>query len=76
MNLRKLPRSPAIVLGVTSSVTLYAIYYSHFQQVRDKAVMRAGVERDKERILSKKMQREIRDADADNAHDIGGDTKR
>eukprot|EP00581_Thalassiosira_minuscula_P028616 CAMPEP_0183755776 /NCGR_PEP_ID=MMETSP0739-20130205/4516_1 /TAXON_ID=385413 /ORGANISM="Thalassiosira miniscula, Strain CCMP1093" /LENGTH=68 /DNA_ID=CAMNT_0025992763 /DNA_START=71 /DNA_END=274 /DNA_ORIENTATION=- len=54
MNLPRIPRGPAIVLGVTSSITLYAIFYSHFQQVRDKAVMRAGVERDKERMRLKK----------------------
>lgn len=46
----KIPKGPAIVMGIVSSATLYAIFYSHFQQVRDKAVMRAGVERDKERI--------------------------
>ena len=51
-------RAPAIVLGITSSVTLYAIFYSHFQQVRDKQVMRAGVERDKERIRLKKKEKE------------------
>ena len=60
MNLPKIPRGPAIILGVTSSITLYAIFYSHFQQVRDKAVMRAGVERDKERIRMKKQQQQMR----------------
>ena len=62
MNPPRIPKGPAIILGVTTSVTLYAIFYSHFQQVRDKAVMRAGVERDKERIRLKKKEREaIRD---------------
>ena len=59
MNSPRIPRGPAVVLGVTTSVTLYAIFYSHFQQVQDKAVMRAGVERDKERIRLKKEERRI-----------------
>lgn len=50
MKTAKIPKGPAIVMGIVSSATLYAIFYSHFQQVRDKAVMRAGVDRDKERI--------------------------
>jgi hypothetical protein len=52
-------RGPAIALGLTSGITLFAVYYSHYQQVSDKAQMRAGVERDKERIRRKKeMQRQ------------------
>jgi len=31
---------------------MYAIYYSHRQQVLDKAAMREGVERDRERLRS------------------------
>ena len=58
MNPPRIPRGPAVVLGVVTSATLYAIFYSHFQQVRDKAVMRAGVERDKERMRLKKRQQE------------------
>mmetsp|Transcript_14062 Transcript_14062/g.41214 ORF Transcript_14062/g.41214 Transcript_14062/m.41214 type:complete len:80 (+) Transcript_14062:192-431(+) len=55
-----LPRGgPAIVLGLTSSITIGAIFYSHYSQVRDKAEMRAGVERDKERMrLRRKMKKE------------------
>jgi len=52
---RGIGKGPAIVLGITTSVTLYAIFYSHFQQVRDKAVMRAGVDRDKERMRAKRQ---------------------
>ena len=63
------------MLGITSTVTMYAIYYSHFQQVRDKAVMRAGVERDKERLLSKKKGREMRDVHTAVSHDKEGGTK-
>lgn len=56
MKTAKIPKGPAIVMGLVSSATLYAIFYSHFQQVRDKAVMRAGVERDKERIRLRGIQ--------------------
>ena len=45
---------PKIALGITSGITLGAIIYSHYSQVRDKRVMREGVERDKERIKIKK----------------------
>lgn len=58
MNPPRIPKGPAIILGITTSVTLYAIFYSHFQQVRDKAVMRAGVERDKERMRLRKRQQQ------------------
>ena len=40
----------AIAIGLVSFATLTAIYYSHYSQTRDRAVMRAGVERDKERL--------------------------
>lgn len=43
-------RGPIAVLGVTSLMAIGAIYYSHYSQVQEKAVMRAGVERDKERM--------------------------
>ena len=70
-------RGPAVVLGLTTSITAYAIFYSHFQQVRDKKVMREGVERDKERIRLKRKdqqqqqqqqqhQREVIDSGEDN----------
>ncbi len=43
---------PALVLGTSVSIAMYAIYYSHRQQVVDKAAMREGVERDRERLRS------------------------
>ena len=49
-----IPRGPAIVLGLTTGVTISAIIYSHYSQVRDKAVMREGVVRDKERMRMKR----------------------
>ncbi|GAX26819.1 hypothetical protein FisN_9Lu099 [Fistulifera solaris] len=46
-----LPRGgPAVALMVTVSAAASAVFYSHYAQVRDKAVMREGVERDKERV--------------------------
>ena len=56
----RIPRGgPAVVLGLTTTVTLSAIFYSHFSQVRDKAAMRAGVERDRERIrLKRRLERQ------------------
>mmetsp|Transcript_8953 Transcript_8953/g.19349 ORF Transcript_8953/g.19349 Transcript_8953/m.19349 type:complete len:82 (+) Transcript_8953:223-468(+) len=50
-----LPRGgPAIVMGVTSLAALGAVFYSHDSQVRDRETMKAGVERDKERIRQKR----------------------
>lgn len=46
---------PKLALGITSGITLGAIIYSHYSQVRDKKAMKEGVERDKERIKIKKM---------------------
>lgn len=54
---RKLPKGPLLVLGFTSAVTLGAIVYSHYSQVQEKATMRAGVERDKERIRMKRAMK-------------------
>jgi hypothetical protein len=54
---RRLPKGPAAALGLTTSITLFAIYYSHYQQVNDKAVMRAGVDRDKERLRRKREEK-------------------
>ena len=43
-------RGPAVVLGCTALITVGSIYYSHYAQVRDKRIMKEGVQRDKERI--------------------------
>jgi len=52
-------RGPMIAIAVTSAITFGAIFYSHYSQEKDKRVMRAGVERDKERLrIKKKMQQE------------------
>lgn len=55
----KIPRGPAVVVGVTTIATVGAIVYSHYSQVRDQKVMREGVKRDKERLrLKRKLKRE------------------
>ena len=55
-----LPRGgPAIVMIGTSLIAISSIIYSHESQVRDRQVMKAGVERDKERLRQKrKMQQQ------------------
>jgi len=37
-----------------------AVTYSHYAQIRDKAVMRAGVERDKERLRMMRQEKRKR----------------
>eukprot|EP00537_Pseudo-nitzschia_pungens_P008529 CAMPEP_0172372058 /NCGR_PEP_ID=MMETSP1060-20121228/45785_1 /TAXON_ID=37318 /ORGANISM="Pseudo-nitzschia pungens, Strain cf. cingulata" /LENGTH=73 /DNA_ID=CAMNT_0013097875 /DNA_START=209 /DNA_END=430 /DNA_ORIENTATION=+ len=55
-----LPRGgPAVAIGITTLVALGAVAYSHDSQVRDKATMRAGVERDKERIRQKRREKQL-----------------
>ena len=49
-----------IVMGTAITITSFAIYYSHYQQVRDRAVMREGVLRDKERLRANKASKEGR----------------
>jgi hypothetical protein len=53
---------PKIALGLTSAITIGAVVYSHYSQVQDRAAMKEGVKRDKERIrmkrLMKKQQRQ------------------
>ena len=57
-----MPRLPlpsggaAKAFGTVTFLALGAIVYSHYSQVRDKNVMRAGVERDKERLRMKRKQ--------------------
>ena len=46
-----LPRGKAAkTLVVAMALSVGAILYSHYAQARDKQVMKAGVERDKERL--------------------------
>ena len=52
-----LPRGgPAVVLGATCAVAISAVIYSHTSQVSDRQVMKAGVERDKERLRRKRQE--------------------
>ena len=58
----KIPKGPVVALALTSSITLYAIFYSHYSQVSEKEVMHAGVARDKERLRlnrKKKKKKEV-----------------
>jgi len=53
-----LPRGgPAIVIGMTSLLALGAVVYSHDSQVRDRETMKAGVQRDKDRIRQKRKEK-------------------
>jgi hypothetical protein len=45
-------------MGVTSLAALGAVFYSHDSQVRDRQSMRAGVQRDKERIRQKRKEKQ------------------
>jgi len=51
-------KGPLAAMGLVLLGTVGAISYSHYAQVRDKAVMRAGVERDKERLRSLQQQQQ------------------
>ena len=56
--LRFLPRGgPAVVMGSTCLAALGAVFYSHDSQVRDRESMKAGVQRDKERIRQKRKEK-------------------
>jgi hypothetical protein len=56
-----LPRKgPAVTMGIVTLIASGAVAYSHYAQVREKEVMRAGVERDKERVRRiRKKKREL-----------------
>ncbi len=57
-----LPRGgAAVAIGLTSLAAIGAIIYSHVSQVEDRKVMRAGVERDKERLRAKRLERKQRE---------------
>jgi hypothetical protein len=54
-----LPRGgPAYAMAAAVSIAAGSVYYSVYAQKRDRAVMRAGVQRDKERLRQKKMERQ------------------
>lgn len=57
---RLIPRGgPAVAIGATTVVAIGAVIYSHYSQVRDRQVMRSGVERDKERLRIKRQERKL-----------------
>ena len=43
-------RPPLVTMLVVLFISSSAIVYTHYSQVRDKRIMRAGVARDKERL--------------------------
>eukprot|EP00592_Proboscia_alata_P012786 CAMPEP_0194394614 /NCGR_PEP_ID=MMETSP0174-20130528/123951_1 /TAXON_ID=216777 /ORGANISM="Proboscia alata, Strain PI-D3" /LENGTH=55 /DNA_ID=CAMNT_0039190429 /DNA_START=792 /DNA_END=959 /DNA_ORIENTATION=- len=52
--------------------SLGAIVYSHYSQVRDKAEMRAGVERDKERLrIKRRLKKEQKQENTATTSDPG-----
>ena len=58
---------PGLVLAATMSMATFAVYYSHNQQVVDRATMREGVLRDKERIRSsRRMKRRMGEGNDEN----------
>jgi hypothetical protein len=56
---------PAYAMGFVLTASVGAVWYSHYAQVRDRAVMKAGVERDKERLRA--MKQKQRPADPEKA---------
>ena len=52
-------KGPAIVMLTTSLVAIGAVIYSHESQIRDRELMKAGVERDKERIKQKRKEKKL-----------------
>ena len=55
---RLLPRGgPAVVMGTTFLAAIAAVFYSHDSQVRDRESMKAGVQRDKERLRQKRKEK-------------------
>jgi hypothetical protein len=52
----KSARTPAATFAAVVGVASGAVYYSHYQQVRDKTVMKEGVVRDRERVSRKRKE--------------------
>jgi hypothetical protein len=52
-------KGPAVVMLTTSLVAIGAVMYSHESQIRDRESMKAGVERDKERIKQKRKEKKL-----------------
>ena len=55
---RTQPRPPFGTMLVVLLISSSAIVYTHYSQVRDKRIMRAGVERDKERLKITREQQQ------------------
>lgn len=46
-----------MAMGLTMFVATGAVVYSHVSQVEERKIMRAGVERDKERMRLKRLEK-------------------
>ena len=53
----------AVAMGIASLAAVGAVAYNHISQVEERKVMRAGVERDKERLRQKRLERQQREQD-------------
>ena len=53
---RFLPSGPMVAITIASSIAVIAVSYTHYAPTRDKREMRAGVERDKERLRLRRIQ--------------------
>jgi PET assembly of cytochrome c oxidase, mitochondrial len=59
---RWLPRGgSAVAMGLTTVIAVGAVIYSLDSQVQERKTMRAGVERDKERLRLKRLQQKKRE---------------
>ena len=47
-----------MAVGFTTVAAVGAVAYSHYSQVRDRQIMRSGVERDKERLRRKRQEKQ------------------
>jgi PET assembly of cytochrome c oxidase, mitochondrial len=52
-------KGPIIVMATVVGISIGAVYYSHYAQVRDQNYMKAGVERDKERLRAIRMKQKL-----------------
>lgn len=55
---RIIPSGPTVAISITTSIAIGAVFYTHYAQTRDKKEMRAGVERDKERLRLRRLEKE------------------
>lgn len=64
-----------MTLALVVGVSVGAVAYSHYAQVRDKNVMKEGVERDKERLRMLRRQRKQQEQAAKESAAAEGSTE-